>query len=168
SARFAAFHPQQRRLAVSHDGGVQVVDLDTGAVLADLPQAGAEHLAWHPGGKTLAVEGCDHRIHLWDVAPGREVGGLWRWKNAGLRITFNHAGDLLASYGWEHMLRLWDPRTGEELFHMPARFAGASLRFRADDRLLAADIRGTKLRLWEIAKGQECSRLVRNPARGEA
>jgi serine/threonine protein kinase/WD40 repeat protein len=165
--RFAAFHPDGRRLAVAHGGGVQVRDLDTGSVLANLAQAGAHHLAWHPGGATLAAVGGDQVIHLWDVASRREVAGLRRWKNAGLRVTFNHAGDLLASFGWEQMVRVWEPRTGEELFHLPASFSGTSLRFGPDGRL-AADIKDNKLRLWEVAPGHECRRLVRNPARGKA
>jgi WD40 repeat protein len=168
-ARFAAFHPDGRRLAVAHADGVQVRDLDTGDVVAELPQAGAEHLAWHPDGKVLAVVGDDQVIHLWDVAARHETGGgLRRWKNSGLRVAFNRAGDLLASAGWEHMLRLWDPRTGEELFHMPAPFAGAPPRFGAGDRLLATDLKDNKLRLWEVAPGRECRRLVRNPSRGRA
>jgi eukaryotic-like serine/threonine-protein kinase len=110
----------------------------------------------------------DQGIHLWDVATPRQVSELRRWKNGGLRIAFNHAGDLLASYGWEHMLRLWDPRTGLEVFHTPARFAGESLRFGAEDHLLAADIKDDKLRLWELALGRECRRLIQNPAGGQA
>jgi serine/threonine protein kinase/WD40 repeat protein len=168
TVRFLAFHPGGRRLALSHAGGVQVRDVETGAALADLPQAGAEHLAWHPGGKALAVVGSDQAIHLWDVTAREEVVKFRRWKNAGLRITFNRAGDVLASCGWEHMVRLWDPRTGEELFHMPAELTGAPLHFGADDLLLAADVKGDKVRLWEIVKGDECRRLVRNPARGKA
>ncbi len=164
----AASDPGGRRLAVSHGGGVQVRDLETGNVLADLPQARAEHLAWAPDGKTLAVVGADRAIHVWDVAARRDVRQLRRWKNAGLRVAFNHGGDLLASIGWEQMLRLWDVRTGEELFHTPASFAGASLRFRGDDRVLAAGVEDTKLRLWEVVTGVECRRLIRNPAGGQA
>jgi WD40 repeat protein len=166
--QFAAFHPDGRRLAVSHAGGVQIRDLDTGDVLADLPQAGAQHLAWHPGGKTLAVVGDDQVIHLWDVTARREFGGLRRWKNGGLRVAFSPSGDLLASVGWEQMLRVWDPLAGEELFHMPASFTGAPPRFRADDRLLAADVKDNKFRLWDLAPGRECRRLFRNPSHGQA
>ncbi len=165
---FAAFHPDSRRLAVSHAEGVQVRDLDTGDVRNDLPQAGAERLAWHPNGQTLAVVSSDQGIHVWDVAAPRKAAELRRWKNGGLRIAFNRAGDLLASYGWEHMLRLWDPRTGLEVFHTPARFTGASLRFGAKDRLLAADVKDNKLRFWEIVRGRECRRLIQNPAWGRA
>ncbi|HEY7424483.1 MAG TPA: serine/threonine-protein kinase [Gemmataceae bacterium] len=165
---FVAFHPDSRRLALSHGGGVQIRDLNSEEAANDLPQAGAERLAWHPQGRMLAIVSSDLAIHIWDVAARREIRALRRWKNGGLRIVFNHTGDLLASYGWEHMLRLWDPRTGMEVFHTPARFDGASLRFMADDRFLAADIQDHKLRLWEIALGQECRRLIANPSQGKA
>jgi WD40 repeat protein len=163
----AAFHPDNRRLAVSHAGGVQVRDLTTGAVERDFLLAGAEHVAWHPDGKTLAAVGGDRRIHLWDTTTGQESEPLWRWKSGELRITFNCSGDLLASYGREQMLRLWEPRLGSELFHTPASFTGTALRF-GNDRLLAAGIQDDRLCLWEIVAGHECRRLIRNPARGEA
>jgi serine/threonine protein kinase/WD40 repeat protein len=165
---FGAFHPDSRRLALSHGDGVQIRDLDSTKAPIDLPQAGAERLAWHPQGRMLAVVSSDLSIHLWDVAARQKIRSLWRWKNSGLRITFNHAGDLLASYGWEHMLRLWDPRSGHEVFHTPACFAGVSLRFSADDRILGANIKDNKLSLWEISLSPECRRLLINPSRGKA
>jgi serine/threonine protein kinase/WD40 repeat protein len=163
----AAFHPDSRRLAVSHGGGVQVRDLATDAVVCDLLLTGAEHLTWHPDGKTLAAVGGDRVIHQWDVTTGQELSQLSRWKNDELRISFNRSGDLLASVGREQMLRLWEPRIGSELFHTPAGFAGTSLRF-GGDRLLAGGIKDDRLCLWEVVTGQECRRLIRNPARGEA
>jgi serine/threonine protein kinase/WD40 repeat protein len=163
----AAFHPHNRRLAISFGGGVQVRDLSTGGVECDLALSGAEHLAWHPDGRTLAVVGGDRTIHLWDVAARRELSPLWKWKNGQLRISFNRSGDLLASFGREQMLRLWEPRLGAELFHTPATCAGTALRFR-DDGVLAAGIRDDKLCLWEFTPGRECRRLVRNPPPADA
>jgi serine/threonine protein kinase/WD40 repeat protein len=163
---WAAFHPDGRRLAVSSSGGVQVRDLTTGTVERDLPLTGAEHLVWHPDGRTLAAVGGDRMIHLWDLGTGRDLDPLWKWKSDELRISFNGSGDLLGSVGREQMLRLWEPRIGSELFHTPVSFAGTSLRF-CDDRLLAAGIKDDRLCLWEVVAGHECRRLIRNPARGE-
>ena len=64
-----AFHPLGRQLAVSCGTSVEIRDLDTGKVVADLPhRVTTDVLAWHPDGKTLAVVGSDARIYLWDVA----------------------------------------------------------------------------------------------------
>jgi WD40 repeat protein len=125
-------------------------------------------LAWHPEGRILAVVSRDLAVHLWDMAARQEIRALRRWKNGGLRITFNHAGDLLASYGWEHMLRLWDPLSGHEIFHTPARFEGVSLRFSPEDHILAAGILDDRLSLWRINLSLECRRLLLNPAQGKA
>jgi serine/threonine protein kinase/WD40 repeat protein len=165
---FVAFHRDNRRLALSHSGGVQIRDLDSAETPIHLSQTGAERLAWHPAGRMLAVVGRDLAIHLWDVTARQEIRALQRWKNGGLQITFNHAGDLLASYGWEHMIRLWDPLSGHEIFHTPARFEGMSLRFSPDDRILAADIKDGKLNLWKINLSLECRRLLLNPSQGKA
>jgi serine/threonine protein kinase/WD40 repeat protein len=162
-----AFHPDSNRLAVSHAGGVQVRDLATGAVERDFPLTGAEHVVWHPDGRTLAAVGGDRMIHLWNVSTTHESDPLWKWKSTELRISFNGSGDLLASVGREQMLRLWEPRIGSELFHTPVTFPGASLRF-GNDRVLAAGIRDGRLSIWEVVPGHECRRLIRNPARGEA
>ena len=162
-----AFHPEGRQLAVSCDTSVEIRALDTGKVVADLPQvrSRATDLAWHPDGKTLAVVGSDSRIYLWDVAAGKQTLVLEGLRNGGITIAFNHAGDLLASTGWEGILRLWDPRTGKQLF---STMSGTGIpRFSPDDRLLSGDVRDGKLGLWEVAAGREYRTLVRAAAAGK-
>jgi WD40 repeat protein len=61
-------------------------------------------------------------------------------------------------------LRLWEPGTGRELFKTEAGVPSL-LRFSPDDQLLAADLSGNNLRLWQVAPA--CYRtLVRDPALG--
>jgi hypothetical protein len=161
-----AFRPQHRQLAVGCATSVQIRDLDTGKMLADLPQGTEpDQMAWNPEGKTLAVVGEDRTISLWDVGKRQRIGMLKGHKNSGINLTFNHAGDLLASTDWDGLVRLWDPRTCEPLFTTPG--AVGSIRFRADDRLLAGWREGNQLGLWEIAAGREYRTLVRDPALGE-
>jgi WD40 repeat protein len=82
--------------------------------------------------------------------------------NGSWPCTFNQAGDLLASVGWEATLRLWDPRTGKQLFSTRAEMK--DVRFSPDDRLLAAEVRGSNLRLFEIVRSREYRTVVANPA----
>jgi hypothetical protein len=161
------FRPDQRQLAVSHRGGVQVRDLDTGGLVADLPQAVDGHLAWHPDGKTLAVPGRDLRIRLWDVPSRREILALEGTRREGIRLAFSHAGDLLASTSWDGFLRLWDPRTGRQLLQVPWAQSGPP-RFRSDDRLISGDGRGCQVRLWEITRPRGYRLLARDPVFGKA
>jgi hypothetical protein len=156
--RALAFHPAGRQLAIAFAADVQVRD-DAGQKLVEFPVAECSYLAWHPDGKVLAAVGEANIIYLWEVVTHKQTAKLEGCRNAGIHIAFNHAGNLLASTGWEGILRLWDPRTGKQLFHTPATMW--SPHFSADDRFLAAEFIGTKLRIWEVDTGRE----YRTPAR---
>jgi WD40 repeat protein len=163
-----AFHPNGRQLAIACPGLIQVRDLETGKVCAEFRHPTVLWAtSWHPDGKTLAAAGEDRIIHLWDVATGKQTVQLEGFKNGGINFTFNRAGDLLASTGWEGTLRLWDPRTGQQLFQARANWSGREYRFGPDDRLLAGDVEGNKLRLWEVAASRAYRTLVRDPVLGK-
>jgi serine/threonine protein kinase/WD40 repeat protein len=153
-----AFHPKRRQLAAATHSGVYVYDLDTGARLVSLPPA-FWHIAWHPDGRILATDR-GNTIYLWDVATGREVAKLEAHTTEGLVFTFNHVGDLLASSAWDRKLVLWDPRTGRKLLSAPATMA--AIRFSPDDRLLAGEFVGDKLRVRQVARADEYHTLVRD------
>jgi serine/threonine protein kinase/WD40 repeat protein len=160
-----AFHPKDQRLAVSSASGIQIRDLKTGLVVAELAQPNVGYcLAWDPSGKTLAVAGTDGTIHIWDVAARKPVVRLEGHRNYGIKFAFNHAGNLLVSTCWDGLLRIWDPSTGQQLFKTPC--GGVGVRFSLDDRFLVAEIFGDKLRMFEIASLQAYRTLVRDPALG--
>jgi WD40 repeat protein len=162
-----AFDPRHQRLAITSGKEIQVRDLDSGKVLAQMEQpVGTNHVAWHPDGNTLAVAGNDDKIHLWNVTTGKPGWVLEGHTNGGLGFTFNHAGNLLASTSWDNTLRLWDPHTGKQLFSKPY-VRGGNLRFSPDDRLLGGEINGSKMQLWEIADGRVYRTLVRGPGSGK-
>jgi serine/threonine protein kinase/WD40 repeat protein/tetratricopeptide (TPR) repeat protein len=149
--RRLAFHPTQRQLAIGLPGQVEVCD-HAGNKVAEVPLAESGHLAWHPGGRVLAV-GKDPIIYLWDVVSGKQTAKLEGSKNSGISFRFNHAGDLLASNAWDGVLRLWDLRTAKQLFHTPAVMC--DLRFSPDDCFLAGEHLANNLRIWQVEPGRE-------------
>jgi WD40 repeat protein len=171
-AKSMAFRPDGRLLVLAFQDFAQVRDLETGEVSAEFryPAEAYPVAAWHPDGKTLATFfGGDQIIRLWDVATRKQTAQLEGSKGGGgITFTFNRAGDLLASNGWENTLRLWDPRTGQQLFQVRADHVTAGLRFSSDDdRLLAADAKDGKIRLWEVATSRAYRTLVRDPSLGK-
>jgi eukaryotic-like serine/threonine-protein kinase len=163
-----AFNPKARQLALGIARvRVEVRDLVTGKVLWKQPiSRDIDSLTWNPDGKTLAVCQSSFRgdvISLWDGASGKPVGNLEGPPGGGGRCVFNHAGSLLASNGWEWILRLWDPLSGRQLF---STFAVPPLDggpFSPDGRFLAATEYDGKLRIWEVAAGDEYRTLTANP-----
>jgi serine/threonine protein kinase/WD40 repeat protein len=151
------FHPFKAQLAARTQTKVTIYDLETGAVLAELPfsEGGLDWLiGWSPDGKSLAgmtgpADGII--IHVWDVLNRKETARLEGCKNGGVIFAFDHAGDLLVSSGWEGMLRFWNPHTGKQLFSTPAY---CYPQFSLDDRLLAVEVPGARLRIWEVAHGR--------------
>ncbi len=95
-----AFHPRLPRLAIGTETGVRILDVNTGAVLAEFGKtAPASYLAWHPDGIVLGVSGQDRNIGLWDVENRTQVQSLQGHKDGGIHFCFNRAGDRIVSGG---------------------------------------------------------------------
>ena len=161
----AAFDPDGGRLAVAATSATILYDSATGKEVWRLPTTvGMKNVCWGPAGDLLATVAADKRIYLWDVPARNLCAALEGGRNGGIEIAFNHAGDLLASCGWDNMLLLWDRRTGRQEFSTPAQMS--TVRFSPDDRLLAAEQRDGKVRIWEAAAGRTYQTLA--PAGGAA
>jgi WD40 repeat protein/Tfp pilus assembly protein PilF len=154
-----AFHPYENRLAVGRGTAVDVLDLETGKVRANLPQPeGAYALAWHPDGGTLAVAGSTD-VYLWNVAARKRARVLRNaTRSGGIALLFSRRGDLLLTCEWSGTLRLWDPGTGQALLSTPGGFWGGS--FSADDCRIAGFVNGV-LGIWEIGRPQAYRTLPR-------
>ncbi len=155
-----ARHPTEPLVAVSSyfKPVVQLRDLNTGEVIATLPQdVGATNVAWHPDGHTLAIGYGDSKIiKLYDrttLEPFRELVA----ENKGNYLTFNHVGDRLATASWSGRMELFDVGTGKQLFSA----GGGARRFSADDRQLAGGIYEGKLCTWQVGDGREFRTLIR-------
>jgi len=162
-----AFQPQRQSVAVAHDTGVEIRDLDTGKLLAALATPDSiECLAWNADGKTLGVSCDDEMIYLWNPESGTPPLTLEGLGSGGIKIAFNHAGNLLASSGWGGLLRLWDPQSCRQLFTTQS---GMVPQFSRDDRFLAGDLQSDgRLGLWEVAAGGgEYRTLLRHPSEGK-
>jgi serine/threonine protein kinase/WD40 repeat protein len=166
-----ALHPTEPLVAVASYFGpvVQVRDVQTGTVLASLPQpARALSVAWHPDGRTLAIGYESHHIRLYDRTTWRASGTVfktvlpYRTLETGAVVTsiaFDPAGDRLAMLGgWVGILELFDVGTGQKLM---AASKWSACRFSQDGLRLAGAVQSGKLGIWQVAGGQEFRTLER-------
>ncbi|MGH7136644.1 MAG: WD40 repeat domain-containing protein, partial [Pirellulales bacterium] len=158
------WHPSAARLALAGDAFVQVRSVETGELLwqKDLVPSAWRSAAWRPDGTTLAVADGDS-VSVWDVKQDKQVGRLDK-PGGGVNFAFNPAGTLLATGDWGSVLRLFDPLTGRQVFSTYTPIDEP--QFSADGRFLAASRDERKLRIWEIAAGNEYRTLVASPLLG--
>jgi serine/threonine protein kinase/WD40 repeat protein len=163
----SSYDPQSRQLAISSVTGIEVLEIETGKVVAHLPQNDARFLEWHPSGKSLAVLSGESTICIWDVESRKQIGSLKIPPDLGTEFAFSHSGDILAIGGWSMMLRLWNPLEEEVLFQTPMPM-NLPPRFHLNDQHLASTIAGDGvLRLLEVADVSQCYRtLYRDPILG--
>lgn len=84
------------------------------------PEGGAGGIAFAPDGKTLVSNGGDGRVHLWEVATGREVGcrETEQWKTPQV-IAFSADGKTVAAgdRDFETWMCVWDV-AGRKVCHI--------------------------------------------------
>jgi WD40 repeat protein len=155
-----AFSPDGRQLALvllRNNTAVEVLDVQTNAVVAWFPNPAEVHaLAWSPDGRLLAA-GCDDRnVHVWDVPRRQEQAVLEGHQKQVWSVCFHPSGNLLASWAGDSTTRLWDPVSGRCLVTAP----GLGLHFSPDGRRMGfREGIGTGLGVWEVADGRECRLL---------
>lgn len=91
-------------------------------------------LAFSPDGKTLAGAGRDNRIHLCDVATGKE---LRNWEAETDLLCFSPDGKFIASSDSE-IICVWASDSGKEVMRLHAGVSPFGLAFSPNGRILVA------------------------------
>jgi WD40 repeat protein len=165
----ARFSPDGKMLAVVNGVGIDLVDPATGQVLRRLACAGQGFacLAFSTDGKTLAVGGRDHLVHLWEVGTGKELQPAEGARGPVAVTIYSPDGLTVATAGGDHTVRLWDPATGKQLRQLrrPMKEGDMTqlppplLAFLRGGRALAAAWSDGVVRVWETASGKELPRV---------
>jgi WD40 repeat protein/serine/threonine protein kinase len=176
-----AFSRDGRRLAVSHahvdrrdDGGevarsrLIVHDLDEmKEVLSTAVEGYAAPLALSPDGRRVAGgvfawfrQSPDDGLRIWDVATGDVVPARGVPPGRFTRVTFDPTGALLAA-SVRGSVSVIDASTGRERWSLKGlRGTAVDVAFSPDGTRLAAigrvsGVRGSEVRLWDLATGRE-------------
>ncbi len=142
-SRFA-FHPANGQVAVCGSETVQVIDVESGKIIAELPQGTRvyKRLAWHPSGQFLAIWAGDD-IEVWNVKSASRMLALPH-RGVPNQLVFTADGSLLASQSlWDSRLLVWDVGAGQRLLDMSefdpiaCDVSGAAIAFlsKADERI---------------------------------
>lgn len=147
-------------LAWAHtDGGVHLIDLDSGKELRVLPgkATSARSLAFSPDGKTLATgSSADKGVTLWQVETGKQTARFDEPADFTELLAYSPDGQLLAGTS-AGQVRLYTvtPDAGKPLHAFAVGARLHSLAFSKDSRLLAAGDAYGKARVFDVAARQE-------------
>ena len=124
-------------------------------------------LTFSPDGRTLASDGPDATVKLWDVATGRLLRTLAGHRSTVTCLAFSPDGATLAAGSRDATILLWDVATGRP----QGRLVGhdgpiRGVAFRGDGKILASGGDDATTRLWDLATGQERCRLISFPDGG--
>jgi WD40 repeat protein len=131
---------------------------------------GLECLAVSRDGKLVAVTGrADMRVHVWDLARGRELHTFPGHRHGPLAVSFLPDNRTVATVNRDHIqsgpirqwaswsLRRWDATSGKELAVIQ-KDPGGEVRlmaFSPDGCLAVTVVHDGTLRLWDVAAGKE-------------
>ncbi len=169
----AALSPDGRTAAISFDENtVKLWDVVSGKELHSLSMRFAVDVAFSPDGKTLA-SAVANQVTLWNVSSGSQLRTL-DTAPENISLAFSPDGRTLAvgadNSDWnfaDNNTTLWDVTSGLQLqsfksdlpFSM-ATVAAFGLAFSPDGKELASGTaRGTSVKLWEAASGNELHSL---------
>jgi WD40 repeat protein len=167
-----AFSRDGRRLTTAgREGPVQVWDVAGGRGGAPAPLLTIEGvkdllrgMAFNPAGTRLATGYFNGVVKVWDTATGEALLTLKGHTKSITGVAFSLDGTRLASASTDGTVRLWDATAGPKgdlacpQLSLPAEGPTAySVTFSPDSQRVATVT--DKVRVWEVASGQEVLRL---------
>ena len=116
-------------------------------------------LSFSPDGQTVATNGQDGSILVWNV----QTGYLDRWSGHDgpvWAVVFASSGQILASSSHDRTVRLWDVETDQCLRVLSGHQHGVrAIAFDASGQYLASGSLDHTIRIWDVETG-ECLRVL--------
>ncbi len=169
-----AYSPNGSKLAIGGSGGVEIMDVATGAftVLHTHAQDTVNAVAWSPDGKTLAVGGSFSKgvVELWNPANNTLKGTLPTQEVNVSAIAFSPDGKSLTCGGWAGgpaEAEVWNVKTGALSDRLTAASSGtvSSVAYSKDGKIIViggteATANGGFVELWNASSGTLKKSLV--------
>jgi WD40 repeat protein len=153
-----AFAPDSRRLVVSREDHVVVLDAPSGRELRRIGAFGvsAGAVAWSPDGRWIVAapnpEGPVGRvIRLWGAETGSEAHAMPLTAGESIQaLSFSPDGRRLASAGFDDQIRIWDTESGLELLTLSGHEHWIlAMSFSPDGRRIISTSGDRTVRIWD-------------------
>lgn len=164
-----AFDPKGERLVVEEEGGLRILDPESGEERAklELEFGGVMGLAFTPDGSTLVAVTAADGVHFVDAATGKSVRSI---PDTGTTAALSADGKLVAyTTDSSKVARIADAQTLEEILSFSGHAGGIeSMVLSADGkRLFSLDDEGS-LRGWDATDGRQLFEIKGDRAFGLA
>ena len=106
-ARAAVLSPDASRVAAIEEGGVRLIETDTGRTLEAYAHRGAISAAISRDNSRVATGGADANVHVWSGRSGRRVHTLTEHEGHAVALAFSPDGSFVASASTDGMGRMW-------------------------------------------------------------
>jgi WD40 repeat protein/serine/threonine protein kinase len=118
-------------------------------------------VSFSPSGETIATNGANGVIRLWDFESGHEKTTLRGHNGDVLSLAFSPDGKTLASGSNDKTVRLWDITVGKELIRLPVTAGVSNVTFSQDGRMLAAGLTNGSAILWDVESSPQVLGMIR-------
>ncbi len=118
-------------------------------------------VAYSPDGKLGLTGGWDNKLHLWDVASGKEIQQFSAHTDRVSSVAFSPDGKTILSGSWDNTVRLWDVASGKEIRQFTGHTSAvSSVAFSPDGLTILSGSWDNTIRLWDVASGKEIRRFT--------
>ena len=157
----SAFSRGGSMLAATNDNEtIQLWDMNTGTSLSTFSvKGGISRLVFSPDRKTLAVEGQDANLRLWDIPTKNLCTTITGYMDSVGALVYSPDGTMLASGHWGGEIRVWNTTTGTYLSILTEHKNDAlkALAFSPNGKILASSGWPDIVQLWDVNTGRQLS-----------